>query len=365
MSTRTNSNAPRQPARALHPAPRTHAHHHAKGYRTYPANTSETSSSNEQDVDVFGRQSRASASGHCGVYGKPVQIHWHQSTKHREICIHEAPINSIAWTAFQLLAALRDARYSKLSDEDSKYENIRVASWNWPYLTDLASYKPTFLPLDDLADFSFFFDTSGRRTCHVAPKWFNTEGAALDPAKKRRNRDGCVIAELFREGVPSFRLNQLFLYRRGELSVDGTSGTIEDEGVRVRVMIKQMINLDPREGQGVSSQNASTLSCVPSINDLPCPSPHSSSSAHPQRSVLDVFLLLSPHPIDEAKLDCMVQYMMDLLHDGESSYMTSVTTVNFVTVMVVSLWPTSCHESSIAGIVLSRMCAMRGRASGG
>lgn len=67
MSTRTNSNAPRQPARALHPAPRTHAHHHAKGYRTYPANTSETSSSNEQDVDVFGRQSRASASGHCGV----------------------------------------------------------------------------------------------------------------------------------------------------------------------------------------------------------------------------------------------------------------------------------------------------------
>ncbi|KZP27650.1 hypothetical protein FIBSPDRAFT_853239 [Athelia psychrophila] len=52
----------------------------------------------------------------------------------------------------------------------------------------------------------------------------------------------CVIAELFLEGAPSSTPSQLFKYREGELSGDGTLGAIADEGVE---MIKQMINLDP------------------------------------------------------------------------------------------------------------------------
>lgn len=158
------------------------------------------------------------------------------------------------WIAFQLLNALRDARNRKISHGDIKSENILVTSWNWVYLSDFASYKPTFLPLDDPSDFSFYFDTSGRRTCYIAPERFYT--AAHNPeisAKKFRlsmeetegRRDGkvnesmdcfsagCVIAELFLEGAPLFTLSQLYKYREGEFSVDSALGAIDDEGVRV------------------------------------------------------------------------------------------------------------------------------------
>ncbi|KZT00186.1 ARM repeat-containing protein [Laetiporus sulphureus 93-53] len=168
------------------------------------------------------------------------------------------------WIAFQLLNALRDARNRKVSHGDIKSENILVTSWNWVYLSDFASYKPTYLPLDDPSDFSFFFDTSGRRTCYIAPERFYT--AADNPdisAKKFRlatddgegRRDGkvteamdcfsagCVIAELFLEGAPLFTLSQLFKYREGELNVDAQLSAIEDEGVRN--LIKQMIAVDP------------------------------------------------------------------------------------------------------------------------
>ncbi|EAU84150.2 other/VPS15 protein kinase [Coprinopsis cinerea okayama7 len=169
------------------------------------------------------------------------------------------------WISFQLLNALRDARNRKVSHGDIKSENILVTSWNWVYLTDFASYKPTYLPLDDPSDFSFYFDTSGRRTCYLAPERFYTQANNPDiSAKKSRiaamedtpgKRDGkvteamdcfsagCVIAELFLEGAPLFTLSQLFKYREGELNVDTQLASIEDEGIRN--LIKEMIHLDP------------------------------------------------------------------------------------------------------------------------
>jgi phosphoinositide-3-kinase, regulatory subunit 4 len=45
-----------------------------------------------------------------------------------------------------------------------------VTSWNWVVLTDFAPFKPVFLPDDDPADFNYFFDSSGRRRCYLAPE---------------------------------------------------------------------------------------------------------------------------------------------------------------------------------------------------
>lgn len=47
-----------------------------------------------------------------------------------------------------------------------------VTSWTSVLLTDLASFKPTYLQEDNPADFSYFFDTSRRRTCYLAPERF-------------------------------------------------------------------------------------------------------------------------------------------------------------------------------------------------
>jgi phosphoinositide-3-kinase regulatory subunit 4 len=47
-----------------------------------------------------------------------------------------------------------------------------VTSWTSVLLTDIASFKPTYLQEDNPADFSYFFDTSRRRTCYLAPERF-------------------------------------------------------------------------------------------------------------------------------------------------------------------------------------------------
>ena len=55
---------------------------------------------------------------------------------------------------------------------DIKSENVLVTSWNWVLLADIASFKPVCLPVDNPADFNYFFDTSRRRTCYIAPERF-------------------------------------------------------------------------------------------------------------------------------------------------------------------------------------------------
>ena len=47
-----------------------------------------------------------------------------------------------------------------------------VKGWNWVLLTDIASFKPAILLEDNPADFNFFFDTSRRCSCYIAPERF-------------------------------------------------------------------------------------------------------------------------------------------------------------------------------------------------
>ncbi|MBI0320589.1 hypothetical protein JBF12_48130, partial [Streptomyces javensis] len=126
------------------------------------------------------------------------------------------------WIAFQLLCALRDCHSLDVYHGDIKTENVLVTAWNWLYLSDFSSsFKPTFLPEDNPADFSFFFDISGRRTCYLAPERFSVAGE--EPSESGVNwamdifSAGCVIAELFIE-APIFNLSQMYKYRKGEYS---------------------------------------------------------------------------------------------------------------------------------------------------
>ena len=153
------------------------------------------------------------------------------------------------WLAFQLLCGLRDCHARDIFHGDIKTENTLVTSWNWLYLSDFSSsFKPTTLPEDNPADFSYFFDTAGRRTCYLAPERFLAAGETPDPkAQITWAMDvfsaGCVIAELFLE-APIFNLSQLFKYRRGEYDPVSTHlSRIADTDVRE--MIASMIKVDP------------------------------------------------------------------------------------------------------------------------
>uniref|UniRef100_A0A8C3PRH9 Phosphoinositide 3-kinase regulatory subunit 4 n=1 Tax=Calidris pygmaea TaxID=425635 RepID=A0A8C3PRH9_9CHAR len=173
------------------------------------------------------------------------------------------------WIAFQILTAVDQAHKSGVRHGDIKTENIMVTSWNWVLLTDFASFKPTYLPEDNPADFNYFFDTSRRRTCYIAPERFvdgsmfatelenmrdpSTPLVDLANSNQRTRGDlkramdifsaGCVIAELFTEGVPLFDLSQLLAYRNGLFSPDQVLNKIEDRSIRE--LVTQMVHREP------------------------------------------------------------------------------------------------------------------------
>ncbi|OVA06257.1 HEAT [Macleaya cordata] len=154
------------------------------------------------------------------------------------------------WLAFQLLYAVKQSHENGVCHGDIKCEDVLVTSWNWLYLADFASFKPTYIPHDDPSDFSFFFDTGGRRRCYLAPERFyehGGEGQVAPDAPLSPSMDifsvGCVIAELFLEGQPLFELSQLLAYRRGQYDPSQTLEKIPDSGIRK--MILHMIQLDP------------------------------------------------------------------------------------------------------------------------
>lgn len=155
------------------------------------------------------------------------------------------------WIAFQLLCALRDCHSRDIYHGDIKTENILVTSWNWVYLTDFTgTFKPTRLPDNNPALYSYFFDLSGRRTCYIAPERFLAPGEEVkDSDKITWAMDifsaGCAIAELVLE-TPIFSLSQLYKFRRGEYNpVISHLSRIPDQGMRE--MLSSMLALDPEK----------------------------------------------------------------------------------------------------------------------
>ena len=153
------------------------------------------------------------------------------------------------WLAFQLLNAVKECHAQNVYHGDIKTENALVTSWNWLLLSDFsASFKSCFLPEDNPADFSFFFDISGRRTCYLAPERFLSTGEAVE-GRSGINWAmdifslGCVIAELFLES-PIFNLSQLLNYRQGTFDPVSTYvNRIEDKDIRE--LVTHMIQLEP------------------------------------------------------------------------------------------------------------------------
>lgn len=197
------------------------------------------------------------------------------------------------WIAFQVLSAIRDARAREVSiwrpsngmtpaqsqfqvsHGDIKSENILIDPSLNVHVTDFASaFKPTFLPLNDPSDFSYFYDSSGRRTCYLAPERFYTDDSKI--AAEKRNiqaqasiqldlgttsgsaswisngigkRDGkiteemdvfsigCSLLEMWTDGASVFTLSELYSYREGQTAAVVTLlNSLDDEPVKVSIL---------------------------------------------------------------------------------------------------------------------------------
>lgn len=147
------------------------------------------------------------------------------------------------WLVFQLLMCLKHVHARNFCHGDIKSENVLVTSWKWVYLVDWAPFKPVSLPENDSAQFLYFFDTSQRRSCYVAPERFG-DSSELTPEMDIYST-GCVVAELFCDGKPLFTLADLFKYRREEYTPN--LDAIDDENVRQ--LIYSMISLKSSDRQ--------------------------------------------------------------------------------------------------------------------
>lgn len=172
----------------------------------------------------------------------------------------------LKFIVFQLLKSLQELHDLGICHGDLKTENILINSWNWLILTDLSSIiKPTFLPEDNPAEFSFYFDTSKRRNCYLAPERFNTkiyEQKITDLNNKTNNNDnftpemdifsaGCCIAELFNEGTSLFNLSELFKYKNNEFDVKKILkerlNHLGNDAKIIIDLIMDMVNVDPKK----------------------------------------------------------------------------------------------------------------------
>ncbi|VDO98985.1 unnamed protein product [Soboliphyme baturini] len=163
------------------------------------------------------------------------------------------------WIAFQLLKALEQCHRADICHGDIKCENVLITSSTWTLLTDFANFKPSHLPYNNPTNFTYFFDTSRRRICYIAPERFvDTSDAAtsgnLFPDDLIQNAKfpllhsgdifstGCVLLELFSDGTPPFDFSQLLAYRERRYYPDKVINTIKCAALRE--LVQSMIQLE-------------------------------------------------------------------------------------------------------------------------
>ncbi|TID30603.1 hypothetical protein CANINC_000758 [Pichia inconspicua] len=155
------------------------------------------------------------------------------------------------WIVYQLLYTLARMHEVGVCHGDLKTENILLTSWNWVMITDIGLFKPIYLPDYNQSQFSFYFDTSQRHSCCVAPERFITQeesekyinGNATLNTKSDIFSLGCIIAEIYSDGLPLFSLPQLFKYRKHDYVPN--LDAIEDSNIKR--LVQSMISLNPNE----------------------------------------------------------------------------------------------------------------------
>lgn len=162
-----------------------------------------------------------------------------------------APIEKL-WIVYQLLRVVELLHHDLLvCHGDIKTENILLTSANWLVLTDFAqNTKPVYLPDDNPSEFVFYFDSSNRRSCYVAPERFYSKVERASMLRNTLNWKlsesadmfsvGCVIAELYLDGEATFSLSDLYKYKRGE----GSPNLLRIQEPQMRELVNDLLNLD-------------------------------------------------------------------------------------------------------------------------
>ncbi|XP_022659403.1 phosphoinositide 3-kinase regulatory subunit 4-like [Varroa destructor] len=261
-------------------------------------------------------------------------------------------ISEKKWIAFQLLCALAQCHRAEVCHGDIKLENILVTGWNWVALTDFASFKPTMMPMDNPTEFFYFFDTSRRQVCCIAPERFYRHRTVQEEILEEPRAEltsamdifslGCVFIELFTDGKFPFKLSDMYKYKQGETDRPPQLQEISDEGIRE--LAAHMIQREPQKRftadkyLDMCRKNQIFPSCF-FTGLLDYLKLYALDTSHPDSQI---FRLFKDHEV-----------FLEKIADSEEGVLALV---NFITAMLRSLKHSS---AKMVGLKLIKVCASR------
>ena len=158
------------------------------------------------------------------------------------------------WITFQLLYCLNDMKQMKIIHGDLKPENILLTSNLSLYISDFATYKPAYVSIEDISDYTYFFGSNNTDTmkgCYLAPERLVEKNIINENNEKTYQMDvfsaGVIIAELFLERT-IFDYTGLLNYKKGNknlFNIDEILSKIPQNNIRS--LIYKMIEVNPEK----------------------------------------------------------------------------------------------------------------------
>ena len=92
------------------------------------------------------------------------------------------------WLTLQIMFALHNIHSKQVYHGNLKLQNILLTSYMTVFISDIATYKPAYIPIDDNTYYTYYFGhhKESIRTCYLAPERF-LEKTEYEEIKKENN----------------------------------------------------------------------------------------------------------------------------------------------------------------------------------